>query len=166
MILAIDVHYKETYAKAVGVWFDWDDEKPREIITTIIDEVAEYESGQFYKRELPCILQLLEKIDLSKIELIIVDGHVYVNDDKTLGLGGYLFQALKEKIPIVGVAKKSFINTEEVSFSILRGISKVPLYVSVIGYNLEKAIELIKNMKGKYRVPTIFQILDTETKKE
>lgn len=59
MILAIDVHYKETYAKAVGILFHWNDETPIDIITTTINEVAEYETGQFYKRELPCILQLL-----------------------------------------------------------------------------------------------------------
>jgi deoxyribonuclease V len=166
MILAIDVHYKETYAKAVGVLFQWEDEIPRKIITTIVKEVAEYESGQFYKRELPCILQLLEKIDLSKIEAIIVDGHVYTSNDKTFGLGSHLHQALNKKLPIIGVAKKSFINTEEVSFPINRGESKVPLYVSTIDYAIENAIENIKKMKGKYRIPSILQILDTESKKE
>ncbi|WP_298137367.1 endonuclease V [Flavobacterium sp.] len=94
MNLAIDVHYKETYAKAVGVLFDWEDENPKEIVTAIINEVAKYESGQFYKRELPCILELLKQIDLEKVDCIIVDGHVYVNDDKSLGLGGHLYHSL------------------------------------------------------------------------
>jgi deoxyribonuclease V len=97
MILAIDVHYKVTYAKAVGVLFDWKDEEPKEIITTTINEVEEYQSGQFYKRELPCILQLLKQIDLEKVECIVVDGHIYINNDKTLGLGGHLYKSLKKK---------------------------------------------------------------------
>lgn len=165
MLLAVDVHYKETYAKAVGVLFNGEDEIPKEIETTIINEVAEYQSGQFYKRELPCILQLLKKIDTSNLEAIIVDGHVYVNNDKTLGLGGHLYHGLNKKIPIIGVAKKSFVNTDKVSFPIYRGESKVPLYISAIGYDVENAIQNIINMKGNYRIPTILQILDTETKK-
>ncbi|WP_333809340.1 endonuclease V [Flavobacterium sp.] len=166
MLLAIDVHYKEKYSKAVGVFFNWEDEIPKEIETTIIDEFAEYESGQFYKRELPCILQLLEKIDLKKVECIIVDGHVYINNNKTFGLGGHLYHSLNEKIPIIGVAKKSFVNTDKVSFPIFRGESKMPLYISSIGIEINSALEKIKKMKGKYRIPTILQILDTETKKD
>lgn len=165
MTLAVDVHYKETYAKTVGVLFNWEDETPKEIITTIVKEVAKYESGQFYKRELPCILQLLEKIDLKNVDSLIVDGHIYVNNDKTFGLGGHLYHALSEKIPIIGVAKKSFVNTNKVSFPIYRGESIVPLYISAIGYEVEKAIQNIINMKGNYRIPTILQVLDTETKK-
>lgn len=166
MTLAVDVHYKETYSKAVGVLFNWEDEIPNEIETTIINEVAEYESGQFYKRELPCILKLLEKIDLKKVECIIVDGHVYVNNDKTFGLGGHLYKSLNEKMPIIGVAKKSFINTDEVSFPIYRGQSKAPLFVSSIGVENDFTIKKIIEMKGKFRIPAILQILDTETKKE
>lgn len=165
MILAIDVHYKESFAKAVGVLFDWEDESPIEIITTIVKEVAEYESGQFYKRELPCILELLKQVDLEKVDCIIVDGHVYIDNEKKLGLGGHLYHSLKEKIPVIGVAKKSFINTEKVSFPIFRGESKVPLYVSSIGLENDFVIKNIIGMKGKYRIPTILKILDTETKK-
>lgn len=166
MILAIDVHYKETYAKAVGVLFDWDDEKPIDVITTTISEVAEYETGQFYKRELPCILKLLEKVDLQTIECIIIDGHVYVNNDKSFGLGGYLFKELGCKIPIIGLAKKSFINTEKVSFPIFRGQSKIPLYVSSIDFNIKDAMKKIKNMQCNYRIPTLLKYLDTLTKEK
>lgn len=164
MILAIDVHYKESYAKAVGVLFDWEDESPREIITTIVKEVAEYEPGQFYKRELPCILELMKQIDLEKVDCIIVDGHVYVDNDKKLGLGGHLYQSLHEKIPIIGVAKKSFINTEKVSFPIFRGESKVPLYVSSIGIGTDTVVEKVQNMYGNFRIPNILKFLDSLTK--
>ena len=166
MNLAIDVHYKETYVKTVGVFFDWEDETSKGIITTIINEVAEYESGQFYKRELPCILELLKQIDLEKVDCIIVDGHVYVDNDKKLGLGGHLYQSLHKKIPIIGVAKKSFINTEEVSFPIFRGESKVPLYISSIGIDTEIAVEKVQNMYGNFRRPDVLKQLDTMTKEK
>lgn len=166
MILAIDVHYKEKYAKAVAILFHWEDEKPKEIITTIINEVAEYESGQFYKRELPCILKLLKKIDLSVIDIIIVDGHVFISNDRTFGLGGYLFKSLNEIIPIIGVAKKSLINTENVSFPLLRGESKTPLYISSVGIEIDYALKKINKMKGKYRIPVLLKELDRLTKED
>ena len=115
MLLAIDVHYKDSYSKSVGVLFNWVDKAPHSIITDTINDVAPYKPGQFYKRELPCILQLIKQVDLSAIEVIIVDGHVFVDNDKTFGLGGHLWQALNEKTPIMGVAKRRFHNTEQVS---------------------------------------------------
>ncbi|MEM6686709.1 MAG: endonuclease V, partial [Bacteroidota bacterium] len=78
MIAAIDIHYKENYAKAVCAIFDWSDATPKQVHTTIIDEVAPYVSGEFYKRELPCILKVLEEVLLDTLEAIIIDGHVFV----------------------------------------------------------------------------------------
>ncbi|MCB9225915.1 MAG: endonuclease V [Chitinophagales bacterium] len=164
MILAIDVHYKEGNAKVVGVLFNWEDENPKEIITTEVHKVEEYQSGQFYKRELPCILSLLKQIDLSILEVIIVDGHCYVSNDKKLGLGGYLYEALERKIPIIGVAKKSFHNTEKVSNPVYRGNSKVPLFVSSIGIDIEFITNKVLKMYGNYRIPTILKQLDRLTK--
>ena len=64
MILAIDVDYRDNNtAKAAGIVFEnWTDEFPKATITTIISPIADYEPGQFYKRELPCILALLDKM--------------------------------------------------------------------------------------------------------
>lgn len=166
MILAVDVHYKKSVAKAVGVLFQWDDEKPQEIIYSYRNEIADYESGQFYKRELPCILDLLQKTNLNTIGLIIVDGHVYVNNDKTYGLGGHLYESLEKKIPIIGVAKRSFIHTENVSYTVMRGESKNPLYISSIGIEPMLACQKIAYMKGKYRIPNILKILDSITKQD
>ena len=82
MILAVDVYYKENVAKAASVLFDWDSETPHEVASVYIDNVEEYTSGEFYKRELPCIISLLNQIDLKKVEAIIVDGFVYLDDEK------------------------------------------------------------------------------------
>ncbi|EDP72845.1 Deoxyinosine 3'endonuclease (endonuclease V) [Flavobacteriales bacterium ALC-1] len=166
MLLAIDVHYKESYSKSVGVLFNWADKAPHHIITDIITNVAPYEPGQFYKRELPCILQLIRQVDLTTIEVIIVDGHVFVDNNKTFGLGGHLWQALDEKIPIIGIAKRAFHNTEQVSTPVYRGESQNPLYVSSIGLPEETVLDNVKLLHGDYRIPTILKILDQQTKED
>lgn len=164
MVLAIDVYYRDTIAKVVGILFDWKDNEPIECFTTYIKNVEEYQSGQFYKRELPCILELLKGIDIKNLECIIVDGHVYIDNDKNFGLGGYLYQSLGKQLPIIGVAKKSFFNTEGVSFPVCRGTSDNPLFVSSIGVDVEIATENVKNMSGEYRMPTLLKKLDRLTK--
>jgi len=164
MILAIDVYYEEQLAKVVGILFNWKDDDTKEVFITHIEDVEEYQSGQFYKRELPCILELLKKIEAKDLECIIVDGHVFIDNDKNFGLGGYLYESLEKKLPVIGVAKKSFFNTENVSFPVYRGMSNSPLFVSSIGIDNEHAIEKVKNMHGKYRIPTLLKKLDGLTK--
>jgi deoxyribonuclease V len=164
MILAIDVHYRETYAKAVGVLFDWKDSSPQQIIIEYINDINEYIPGEFYKRELPCLLKVIEQVDLNSLEAIIVDGYIYVDNEFALGLGGYLYQKLNEKIPIIGVAKTSFFTNKETVVEVIRRISKNPLYVSAIGYPLEEAAQKTLNMEGEYRIPTILKEMDKITK--
>lgn len=164
MLVAIDVYYAEETAKSVAVVFDWNDAAPAETHIVHLTDIAEYESGQFYKRELPCILAVLQRIDLSKITAIIVDGHVYIDNEKNYGLGAHLWAALNEKIPIIGVAKRAFHATEAVTIPILRGQSETPLFVSTIGTNTEIAAENVRNMHGDYRIPTILKALDGLTR--
>lgn len=81
MILAIDVHYKETTAKAVGALIqNWEDAVAQQYIIKYIDEVEEYVPGAFYKRELPCILEIFKDIDLRSLSYIIIDGFVVLDD--------------------------------------------------------------------------------------
>ncbi len=164
MLLAIDVHYKATYAKTVGVLFHWENENPLRIITDIINDFADYEPGQFYKRELPCILQLLQQVNLNSVEAIIVDGHVYIDNNKTFGLGGHLWHALDQKIPVIGIAKKPFHNTKQVCIPIYRGQSQNPLYMSCIGMDEQEALTKVQLLHGDYRIPTILKVLDRHTK--
>ena len=166
MIVAIDIHYKETYAKAVCIAFNWTDETSDNIYIAKIEDVEPYVSGEFYKRELPCILKVLEQIDLDTLEAIIIDGHVFVHNDGKYGLGGYLWEALDKKVPIIGIAKKSFIHTENVSTPITRGSSESPLFVSCIGIDKETVLEKVKLLHGEYRMPTILKLVDTFTRTE
>ncbi len=165
MTLAIDVYYYNTKAKAVGVIFEkWNDSQPKEIKDVYLSDIQQYESGNFYKRELPCIISLLQKIDLSKIETIIVDSFVYLDDNKKLGLGGHLYEYLEGNVPIIGVAKNSFHLNKDNVVKIYRGDSKKPLYISSIGQDLELSAELVRNMHGNYRFPALLKILDQETR--
>ena len=89
MLLALDVYYKENEAKVVAVLFNCEDENPQSIIIDEIIGIENYVSGEFYKRELPCIKSILQKISLNDIEVIIIDGHIFVDDD-TFGIPNVL----------------------------------------------------------------------------
>lgn len=167
MILAFDTYYKEENAKTVCLVFnDWTDSKPMNIYEEILNGVENYEPGSFYKRELPCILSLLKKveIEIKNITVIIVDGFVLLDDDNKLGLGGYLYKQLNSKIAVIGVAKSGFHQNKKNVKELLRGESEKPLYISAMGIELNKAFEHIKSMYGIYRIPKLLQILDSKTK--
>ena len=165
MILAFDTYYYNNKAKTVGLGLaNWSDETPMVVYREILKDVEEYEPGAFYKRELPCILSLLKRVSLEEVKYIIVDSFVVLDDDGRLGLGGYLYEALDKKIPIIGVAKTSFFGNEKNVVELYRGESKKPLYISAKGVDLLKAKKLIQSMHGNFRIPTMLQILDAKTK--
>ena len=165
MILAFDTYYFEGKAKTICLEFtEWNQSENFKVHTEIIDNVAEYIPGEFYKRELPCILSLLNKIDLKKVEVIIVDGFVYLDDEKKYGLGGYLYEKLNQVIPIIGVAKTNFASIEKDKRSLFRGDSQKPLYVTAIGIELEDAFQKVESMAGEFRMPTLLKEMDRLTK--
>lgn len=167
MILAFDTYYFDQKAKTVCVEFcEWNENKNFKVYTEIIDNVSEYIPGEFYKRELPCILSLLNQIDLSVVRAIIVDGFVYLDDEKKYGLGGYLYEKLNKEIPVIGVAKTNFASIEKNKKSLFRGDSKKPLYITSIGIDLDDAFSLIEKMDGEYRMPTLLKELDRLTKED
>lgn len=166
MIIAIDVKYSEETrtAKAVGILFNWLDNKPKRIISKTINDIEDYISGQFYKRELPCIKVIMKEVKLNEIEAIIVDGHIFIDNYKNYGLGGYVYKEYNEQIPVIGVAKSFFKGNEKTVKRIYRGGSKVPLFISSIGIGLEKAAEKITNMQGQFRMPTLLKEVDRLSK--
>ena len=165
MILAFDTYYYDGKAKTVCLEFeDWNESKNFKIHEEIIDNVEEYIPGEFYKRELPCIISLLNKIDLTHIEAIVVDGFVYLDDEKKYGLGGRLYEQLNHKIPIIGVAKTNFAAIEKDKLALVRGDSKKPLYITAIGIALDDAFAKVASMAGEYRFPTLLKELDRLTK--
>ena len=138
MILAVDVDYKQNNEAIIaGILFEnWESKEITKEVIVKIDKVEEYISGEFYKRELPCIMTLLDK--LSKLpDSIIVDGYVYLNNNKK-GLGGYLYEALNEKKPIIGVTKNSFKNISTDTY-LYRSESKKPLFITSSGIEQQEA---------------------------
>jgi deoxyribonuclease V len=165
MILAFDTYYFDQKAKTICLEFaEWNEDKNFKVHSEIIDNIEEYIPGEFYKRELPCILSLLKQIDLSTIEVIVVDGFVYLNDENKYGLGGYLYEKLNKEIPIIGVAKTNFASIEKNKKALFRGDSKKPLYITSIGIDLDEAYKKVESMAGEYRFPTLLKELDRLSK--
>lgn len=169
MILAFDTHYFENKAKTVCLVFNnWQDSERKQIYDEILIGIEEYKPGSFYKRELPCILSLLNNIktEIKNITAIVIDGFVILNDQNKFGLGGHLHYQLDSCIPIIGVAKSGFHDNKKNVKELFRGESKKPLYITAIGMELNTAFEHVKSMDGSYRMPTLLQILDTKTKEK
>ncbi|BCE02645.1 endonuclease V [Marinicellulosiphila megalodicopiae] len=159
MILAVDVDYKNSKAVIAGVTFnEWTDEIESDVFTSVINDIEEYEPGNFYRRELPCILQLLKEHKLNP-DVIVVDGFVWLDGSTKAGLGAHLFDALDKKIPIIGVAKRRFDGITS-KFELLRGDSVKPLYVTCVGVELDYSITSIANMAGKNRHPVLLKKAD------
>ena len=158
-ILAVDVQYQEESAVAAGVLFSqWQSGESAGDRTKLIYNVAPYEPGFFYKRELPCILSLLQDID-SELETIVVDGYVSLGQQQQAGLGAYLYDEMEQKVPVVGVAKSRFKDTPA-SCEVLRGNSQNPLLVTAAGIPLVQAKQNIAQMHGSNRIPTLLKRVD------
>jgi len=159
MILATDVHYYSDYAIAAGVIFgNWQDAIPIQSDTCKVEQIKPYISGQFYQRELPCLLALLDHVK-QKPSCIIVDGFVYLDGVSQAGLGLYLYQQLNTKIPVIGVAKSAFRKTPKQT-ELYRGESKKPLYITAAGLSLIQAKESIQQMHGDFRLPSLLKQVD------
>ncbi|NLJ79330.1 MAG: endonuclease V [Tissierellia bacterium] len=163
-IACLDVYYYGDYAKACGIVFRIE---PSERIISryckIIESVEEYIPGQFYRRELPCLLEVYDGIG-EGIDLIIIDGFVLLGGGKR-GLGAHLFEALDRRIPVIGVAKTFFRGCTDY-VKIYRGHSNRPLYISCIGTDLTNSAELIRNLGGDNRIPDILKMVDRLTRED
>lgn len=161
MIIAIDVDYRDTKANAAGILFkNWHDEESYKEYSIQLDKIKEYVSGQFYKRELPCITTLLKTVD-EDITTIVIDGFVWLDDLYKKGLGAYLYQKLNKTIPVIGVAKKSFYSLGNNHRVIFRGESKSALFVTSGGIDLDLAAKNILNMAGEHRIPKLLKRADS-----
>lgn len=159
-LVAIDVHYDgDKSATAAAVFFThWQAETAFDTITTTVSPIAPYEPGAFYKRELPCILALLEKMETPPY-LVVIDGYVTLGPNAVDGLGMHLYRALNEEIPVIGVAKNRFKDTPQEA-ELRRGESKHPLYVTAVGVSQESAKAFIRWMHGAHRMPTLLTAVD------
>jgi deoxyribonuclease V len=162
-IFAVDVDYRETYAVAAGVMLNnWEDSVSINQSIVRVDDIAEYEPGYFYKRELPCLLKLLNQLETLP-EYIIVDGYVHLEETQKPGLGKHLYDALQGKSIVIGVAKIRFNNTPPET-EVFRGESQRPLYVTAAGISDAEAKKSIERMDGRHRIPTMLKLVDRLSK--
>lgn len=161
-IACFDVYYHQDWARACCIIFKI---KPQEkIISQYIERIRPihaYIPGEFYKRELPCLLRVYDRVR-EDIDLAVIDGFVFVEGAKK-GLGGHLYKALDEKIPVIGVAKTFYQGCRNY-IKLYRGKSQRPLFISSIGLDLNFAAELIKNLAGENRIPDILKKVDRLTR--
>ena len=160
MIACVDTHYFDDHATTGVVLFeDWADQRPvKTFHYQLVGVSPQYVAGEFYKRELPCIVAALQP-QLDQLETIVIDGYVYLGIDQP-GLGLKLFQHFDQQKSVVGVAKKAF-HSANLAIPVTRGDSQKPLFVTAAGIAAEEAATEIRNMHGPYRIPTLVKLADT-----
>lgn len=158
MIAAVDVHYTHGLAGIGCILFNqWDDQTPIAEHTMHLETHHEYVPGEFYKRELPCILAVLEALDDAP-GCIVIDGYVWLGKEKP-GLGEHLRRALAMQPSVVGVAKEPFAGNRSAE-TVCRGVSRKPLFVTASGMPTGDAASLVAGMHGAFRIPTLLKHVD------
>lgn len=159
MIAILDVDYRDSGAVAAAVLADdWTDAVAAHEVVAHIPVVAEYVPGEFFRRELPCLLAVLAQCAVRP-DACVIDGYVWLGPDRP-GLGARLFEALGGSTPIVGVAKSCFRSAEPVATTVLRAGSRQPLWVTAVGMDLAAAATAVRSMHGPHRVPKLLKAAD------
>lgn len=157
LIALLDVDYRDGHALAACVLIEhWKDAAPLSEHTAHIDHVAPYVPGQFFERELPCLLGVLAQLP-RRPDIAVVDGYVWLGEDRP-GLGARLHEALGGAVPVVGVAKTRF--HEAPGIEIFRGTSRRPLFVTAVGIDVEEAARSVAGMHGEHREPALIKRAD------
>lgn len=161
MIAIFDVYYNndDTAHGVALIVKSLTDEVPVKVYENTVTGVEPYESGSFYRRELPILLDLIKSIK-EPLDLLVVDGYVSFTASHP-GLGYHLFQATS--IPVIGVAKSEYLSCDQEE-KVYRGSSKNPLHVTSIGIPLSQASSLVSSMAGSYRIPTLIKLTDQKTR--
>jgi deoxyribonuclease V len=159
-VVCLDVAYDSMAAAVAGALIrSWDAQDASQMRVRRFDRPpASYESGAFYKRELPLLLSLISGFD-EPFEALLIDGYVWLDANHLPGLGGHLFSSLAQSIPVIGIAKTRYRN-DTWSIPVLRGESQRPLFVTSAGIQARKAAECVRRMHGDYRIPTILNLVD------
>jgi deoxyribonuclease V len=159
MLACVDVDYREHEAVAACVLFRaWADGESAGEEVARVAPVEPYRPGQFYRRELPCLLAVLGKVT-APLEIVVVDGYVWLGDETNPGLGGHLFAALGRTVPVIGVAKTRFASARVVR-PVVRGGSRRPLWLTAAGLDPDTAARYVAGMHGPFRIPTLLKRVD------
>lgn len=166
MKIIFDVCYNFMPATVAAITFeDYTSNKiVNKYMTSYHIPAEEYESGQFYKRELPCLQKLWNGIPYkvkNEIDTVIVDG-LYDLWDGRPGLGHHFRDWLLSEgynVEVIGIAKKKFKNIFPTITDVVRGNATTPIHVN--GSDKTKDYgALVKSMYGSYRIPWIVKEVD------
>ena len=159
MFAALDAQYVDQSATVACVTFsDWAAEEAGLELVTTVEGVAEYQPGEFWRREVPCALAVLALLG-QKPDVLVVDGYVWLDGNGRKGMGAHLFDALNGAVAVIGVAKHAFAGSPHAAL-VHRGESDRPLFVTVQGMPLEEAQRAISAMHGPFRIPTLLKRAD------
>jgi len=155
---AVDVHYLRTGGARAAVVLAADAvfAHPLAERTAVLPRVPPYRPGEFYLRELPPLRAVLD--GLSELGLLVVDGYADLDPSGRPGLGARAHAEFG--IPVIGVAKSRF-RTATHAVPVVRGSSVRPLFVSAAGMPSAEAVDLVRRMAGRYRLPDALRRADT-----
>ena len=160
MIAFLDVQYSDDHstARAAILLADqWTDGTATWMNVVDVADVAPYQPGEFFRRELPCLQKALESAP-EKPSTIVIDGYVWLDYAGRPGLGAKLFQTFCEATPVIGVAKTRFHDAPGIE--VYRNGSSRPLIVTAAGCNEQDAAEHVRAMHGSFRIPTLLRFVD------
>ncbi|MGD9636990.1 MAG: endonuclease V [Pirellulales bacterium] len=159
MIGCVDTHYFYGGSRTALLLFrEWEDAAANSsLVDERCEESAPYIPGQFYLRELPCIVSVIEKCQ-ANLAAIVIDGYCEFGEGRD-GLGKMLYRQLQASIPVIGVAKNPFRSAGNAT-KLYRRNSTRPLYITANGISIGSAAGCIDRMHGNYRMPTLLKQVD------
>jgi deoxyribonuclease V len=124
--------------------------------TAVVADVAPYQPGEFFRRELPPLRAVLAEA-IAEVELLVIDGYVDLDPHGRPGLGAHAHQEFG--VPVIGVAKTRFATAVH-ALPVVRGRSARPLFVTAAGIPLVDAAAMVHAMAGKFRLPDALRRVD------
>jgi deoxyribonuclease V len=105
VIAIVDAAYgNEASAAACVMAAGWESGAAISEFTHRDGPAADYQPGEFYRRELPLIVSVLAMLP-RKPDIVLIDGYVWLGVEGRKGLGAHLHEALNADSAIVGIAK-------------------------------------------------------------
>jgi deoxyribonuclease V len=151
-----DVQYRAPGAVAACVLAaSWEASAPSAEWTCVLPAVAPYEPGAFFRRELPCLLEVLRPA--PALEAIVIDGYVWLDAEGARGLGAHLFEALR--VPVIGLAKTAYRGST-FARAVPRPGSVKPLFLTSVGLEESVAAAHVARLHGVHRLPTLVKRVD------
>ncbi|MGH3209621.1 MAG: endonuclease V [Trebonia sp.] len=123
--------------------------------TAFTQDIAPYQPGEFYRRELPPLRAVLHGV--TGIELLILDGYADLDPGGRPGLGAYAHAEFG--VPVIGVAKTRFATATH-AIPIIRGHATRALYITASGISPLCAAEIVSSMSGRFRIPDALRRVD------